>query len=75
MSEVAGEAALLVDPHDPQAIADGILEALDPDTSRRLAQAGLRRARRYTWEQTAARTLAVYEAAAAGRSLREEVRM
>jgi glycosyltransferase involved in cell wall biosynthesis len=71
MSEVAGEAALLVDPHDPQAIADGVLEALDPDTGRRLAQEGLRRARRYTWEQTAARTLAVYEAVAAGRSLAE----
>jgi glycosyltransferase involved in cell wall biosynthesis len=71
MSEVAGEAALLVDPHDPQAIADGILGALDPDTGRRLAQEGLRRAGRYTWEQTAARTLAVYEAVAAGRSLAE----
>lgn len=66
-AEVAQEAAVLVDPHDPQAIAEGILRAIDPHRRAELAEAGLRRAAAYTWERTAARTIEVYERAAAGR--------
>ena len=56
--EVAGGAAVLVDPYDAEAIADGITAALaDRD---RLVAAGHLRAAELTWECTAAATLAVY---------------
>jgi glycosyltransferase involved in cell wall biosynthesis len=49
--EVAGGAAVLVDPHDAEAIAAGIAEAeRRRDELRRL---GLERARAFTWERTA----------------------
>ena len=49
IEEVAGGAAVLVDPHDPAAIAAGIEEA----AARRdeLRAAGLERAARFTWER------------------------
>jgi glycosyltransferase involved in cell wall biosynthesis len=56
--EVAGEAAVLVEPGNPVALAGGIERALaDRD---RLVRAGLERARLYSWRETAQRTLAVY---------------
>ncbi|HEX7463506.1 MAG TPA: glycosyltransferase family 1 protein [Actinomycetota bacterium] len=69
LPEVAGEAALLVDPHDEEAIADGIRILLDDQDLRdRLIAAGLARAAGFTWFETAKRTAAVlHEAAAAGR--------
>jgi glycosyltransferase involved in cell wall biosynthesis len=58
LPEVAGDAAILVRERDPAALAGGIERALaDRD---RLVRAGLERARHYTWEETARRTLAVY---------------
>jgi glycosyltransferase involved in cell wall biosynthesis len=61
--EVAGGAAVLVDPLDPGAIAAGIEEAL----ARRddLRARGLERARMFSWATTAAATQAVYREAAA----------
>ena len=56
--EVAGEAAVLVEPGDPVALAGGIERALAD--RERLVQAGLERARLYSWTDTARRTLAVY---------------
>jgi glycosyltransferase involved in cell wall biosynthesis len=56
--EVAGEAAVLVEPGDPVALAGGIERALAD--RERLVPAGLERARRYSWAETARRTLAVY---------------
>jgi glycosyltransferase involved in cell wall biosynthesis len=56
--EVAGDAAILVEPGDPAAIAAGIERALAERT--RLVAAGLERARRFSWAETARRTLAVY---------------
>ena len=52
--EVAGGAAVLVDPLDAAAIADGIAEA----ESRRdeLVPLGLERARKFTWERAARRS-------------------
>ncbi|MGE5273837.1 MAG: glycosyltransferase family 4 protein [Verrucomicrobiota bacterium] len=60
--EVAGGAAVLVDPHDPAVIADGIEEA----SARRveLRARGLERAAQFTWERVAAETWAVYVEAA-----------
>jgi glycosyltransferase involved in cell wall biosynthesis len=60
LPEVAGDAALLVDPEDPEAIADGLRRLLeDGDLRRRLREAGLRRAERFDWDETARRTAAV----------------
>jgi glycosyltransferase involved in cell wall biosynthesis len=57
--EVAGDAAILVEPRDPAALAGGIERALAD--RERLVRAGLERARRYSWHETARRTLAVYQ--------------
>jgi glycosyltransferase involved in cell wall biosynthesis len=56
--EVAGDAAVLVEPGDPEALAEGIRQALGD--RERLVAAGLERARRFTWAETARRTLEVY---------------
>ena len=57
-TEVAGDAAVIVEPGDACALAGGIERALaDRD---RLVAAGLERARLYSWAETARRTLAVY---------------
>lgn len=56
--EVAGGAAVLVDPLDVDSIADGIERALADTAS--LAAAGLRRAAECTWEATAAATATAY---------------
>ncbi len=61
--EVAGGAAVLVDPLDPGAIAAGIEEA----AARReeLVRAGRERARAFGWDEVARRTAEVYREAAA----------
>jgi glycosyltransferase involved in cell wall biosynthesis len=56
--EVAGEAAVLVEPGDPSALAAGIERALAD--RERLVLAGLERARAFSWRETARRTLEVY---------------
>jgi glycosyltransferase involved in cell wall biosynthesis len=63
MADVAGSAAVLVDPLDPRSIADGIVEA----TTRRdeLRRAGLERASGYTWARAADAAVASYEKAIA----------
>ena len=62
MEEVAGGAAELVDPLEPASIADGIERAI----ARRdeLRAAGFARARRFSWDATAAAAAAVYVEAA-----------
>ena len=62
--EIAGGAAVLVDPLDPAAIAAGLEAA-----SRRrdeLRARGLERARAFSWEEVARRTTEVYREAAGG---------
>jgi glycosyltransferase involved in cell wall biosynthesis len=67
LPEVAGDAALLFDPLDVEAIAVSIRRILeDRDLAERLRAAGLERARRFTWEETARRTLASYRKALGG---------
>lgn len=58
--EVAGGAAVLVDPFDVADIARGVHEALDPGRAEALATAGRARAAALTWEATAAATVAAY---------------
>ena len=58
LPEAAGDAAILVAERNPVELAGGIERALaDRD---RLVAAGLERAKRFTWADTARRTLAVY---------------
>jgi glycosyltransferase involved in cell wall biosynthesis len=59
LPEVAGEAAILVEERNPVALAGGIERALAD--RERLVAAGLERARRFTWAETARRTLEVYQ--------------
>jgi glycosyltransferase involved in cell wall biosynthesis len=61
LPEVAGDAAVLVDPLDRGAIAKGLVRLVtDTALRRRLADAGPRRAARFTWPATAAGTWAAY---------------
>jgi glycosyltransferase involved in cell wall biosynthesis len=68
LPEVAGDAALLFDPHDEAAIATAISRLLDDERLReRLRALGVEQARRFTWERTAQLTLESY-ARALGRA-------
>ena len=63
--EVAGEAAVLVDPTDVDAIAAALTELVaDEDLRAVLSAAGVARASRFTWEATARATAAVLREAA-----------
>ena len=57
--EVAGNAAVLVDPLDVSNIASGVLQALSHKSE--LSRLGLARASELTWQATAAKTADVYE--------------
>ncbi|MCL5256626.1 MAG: glycosyltransferase family 4 protein [Chloroflexi bacterium] len=64
MSEIAGDAAILVDPEDPEDIAKGIESVLGNREHRQaLVQKGIDRARQFDWSKTAAITIAAYELA------------
>jgi glycosyltransferase involved in cell wall biosynthesis len=68
LPEVAGDAALLFDPHDQAAIATALQRLLrDHALVETLRARGLDRARAFTWERTARLTLASY-ARALGRA-------
>lgn len=61
LSEVAGEAAVLVDPKAPSSIADGLRRlAGSAELRRRLSAQGIARALPLTWNAAAERTSAVY---------------
>jgi glycosyltransferase involved in cell wall biosynthesis len=64
LPEVAGDAALLFDPHDEAAIAAALERLLaDRTEAERLRARGLERARQFTWERTARLTLESYRRA------------
>jgi glycosyltransferase involved in cell wall biosynthesis len=64
LPEVVGDAAVTVDPRDVTALATAIAEVLtSPGRRDQLIEAGLVRARQFSWERTAAETVAVYRAA------------
>lgn len=57
MPEVAGDAALLVDPYSEESMADGLQKLLsDAPLRAQLAARGLARAKEFTWDRTAATT-------------------
>ncbi len=64
LPEVAGDAALLFDAEDPEAMAEAIESILDdPPLAASLSAAGRERAEGFTWERCARATLGVYRAA------------
>ncbi len=64
LPEVAGDAALLFEPHDEAAIADALSRLLsDAALAERLRAAGRERVRAFTWERTARATIDSYERA------------
>jgi glycosyltransferase involved in cell wall biosynthesis len=62
-AEVAGEAALLVEPTDVDGFADALRQAVVDDGTR--AAASLARAAEFSWAEAARRTVAVYASVAA----------
>ncbi len=62
LPEVVGKAALTVDPTNVRAIAAAMARLLDdPMLRRELAEAGIRRSRRYSWPRTAQQMLAALQ--------------
>ena len=62
LPEVAGDAALLVDPYDPAAIADGIYTVLtDSSVRQNLREKGVARARQFSWEASVRKVREIYE--------------
>jgi glycosyltransferase involved in cell wall biosynthesis len=62
--EVVGDAALLVGPDDVGGFADALISVLTDDAvAGRMREAGLRQAAFFSWQRTAAATLAVYQRA------------
>jgi glycosyltransferase involved in cell wall biosynthesis len=64
LPEVAGDAALVFDPGDPESAGAAVARLLrDDDLRAKLIEAGRRRAESFTWRRCAAATLASYERA------------
>lgn len=61
MKEVAGGAAVLVDPYDVNSISEGVLKALRGPKS--FIDKGFTRVKEFSWQKTALRTLEVYNEA------------
>jgi glycosyltransferase involved in cell wall biosynthesis len=64
LPEVTGDAAVLIDPYDPSAIADGIERVLTDETLRLdLRRRGVARAHQFSWEQSVRRVREIYDEA------------
>jgi glycosyltransferase involved in cell wall biosynthesis len=62
LPEVAGDAAVLVDPTDAMDIKEGIKRVLtDPELREQLRARGLVRARQFSWETSVRRTREIYQ--------------
>jgi glycosyltransferase involved in cell wall biosynthesis len=62
LQEVVGETALLVDPRSIRSIRQGLRELLvNPDRRHTLAIRARRRARAFSWDRTARKTLEIYK--------------
>jgi len=60
--EVVGDAALLVSPTDPEELTNAMRAALREKSLREeLAEKGLKRARKFSWDRAAENTLRIYE--------------
>ena len=71
MPDVAGDAGLLVDPHDVASISRGLSEFLCDNTKiSALASRAIANAARFCWERAAKETLQVFDEAIARKHLR-----
>ena len=62
MPEIAGNAAVIVDPREVDQIADGIFSLLtQPELAAEFVARGKRRALHFTWENTAVKTIEIYK--------------
>jgi len=62
LPEVAGDAALLIDPYDPHTIAEAINRILhDQPLREQLQQRGYQQVQRYTWSKAAEKMLSIYQ--------------
>lgn len=62
LGEVAGDAALIVNPEEPEEIAGAVAKVLGDEHLRRsLILKGLERAKQFTWERAAEQTFQVYQ--------------
>lgn len=62
LGEVAGDAALIVNPEEPEAIADAVSRVLKDENLRQsIILKGLERAKQFTWERAAEQTFQVYQ--------------
>jgi glycosyltransferase involved in cell wall biosynthesis len=62
LPEVAGESAILVDPTQPQAMAEAIVRLyVDRGYGHRLVQSGLHWSKQFSWRITAEKTAQIYE--------------
>src|SRR5882672_1103697 len=62
LPEVAGDAAVLVDPYDVDSIVEGVRRVLsDPVLAANMRKKGLIRARDFSWERSVARTHDIYQ--------------
>lgn len=67
LPEVAGDAALLIDPEDVEALTAGLERLLtDEEWRAQAVERGLRQARLFSWERCIEETVAVYRRALAG---------
>jgi glycosyltransferase involved in cell wall biosynthesis len=62
LPEIAGEAAVLVDPDDVASLAKAIINlCTDQEANGRLTQLGLKQVKQFSWHKTAAQTLTAYQ--------------
>ena len=62
LPEVVGDAAVLVNPYDVDAIVDGLRRVLtNPTLAAEMRQKGIERAREFSWERSVAKTWGVYQ--------------
>ena len=67
LPEVVGDAAMLVDPYDPTAIADGLRRVLtEPGLHAQLRDAGFARAAEFSWERSVRQIRGIYRDVAQG---------
>jgi glycosyltransferase involved in cell wall biosynthesis len=61
LAEVAGDAAILVEPSDARELAEAMVKVLESSSLRESLKAkGLVRVKQYSWHQAAAKTLELY---------------
>ena len=67
LPEVVGDAGITIPPSDIDGLADAIARVLDDgELAAGMSRAGLERARRFSWEENARRTIDVYQRIARG---------